>query len=240
MNLWSLPPNPVPPLGANVHVWVVELDEVNFDGAVWHARLSPEEQARAARFKFDRDRRRFIVAHAALRDILAGYVNADAARLEFVHGPNGKPQLAPPLAESNIKFNLSHSHKRALLAVSHGREIGIDIEFVRPDFAFHEVADHFFTAREVAGLRALPTALQRQGFYKCWTSKEAFLKAKGTGLSGKLDEVEITVESERVRIEASVTGWSLTELDPGEGCQAALVSETPPMEIFCYCWRPTW
>jgi 4'-phosphopantetheinyl transferase len=240
MNLWSLPPDPVPSLGANVHVWAVELDEANFDAAVWHARLAPEEQARAARFKFDRDRRRFIVAHAALRAILAGYVDADAAQLEFVHGPNGKPKLAPPLAATDIEFNLSHSHERALLAVSHGREIGIDIESVRPDFAFDDVAEHFFTGREVKALRALPPALQRQGFYKCWTSKEAFLKAKGTGLSGELDKVEITLDGERVRIEAQVAGWWLTELDAGEGCEAALVSETPPLEIFYYRWRPAW
>lgn len=240
MKPWSPPPGPVPPLGANVHVWAVELDDANFDASVWHARLSSEEQARAARFKFDRDRRRFIVAHAALRDILAGYVNADAAQLEFVHGPDGKPQLAPPFAATDIKFNLSHSHERGVLAVSHGREIGIDIESVRPDFAFDDVAEHFFTAREVKALRTLPPALQRQGFYKCWTSKEAFLKAKGTGLSGELDEVEITVEGGRVRIEAQVAGWWLTELDPGDGYEAALVSETPPLEIFYYRWRRAW
>ena len=212
MNHWLPAPDPIPSLGGNVHVWALQLEEFAFDAALWHSRLSSEEQSRAARFKFARDQRRYGIAHAALRDILAGYVNVDAVNLRFNDGPNGKPKLAPPFEASGIEFNLSHSHETALIAVNQGNEIGVDIEFAKADFEFLELASHFFTKREVAALRALPSALQRQGFYKCWTSKEAFLKAKGTGLSGALDEVEIMLVGERVQIKASVAGWSLVEL----------------------------
>jgi 4'-phosphopantetheinyl transferase len=92
---------------------------------------------------------------------------------------------------------------------------------------------------ELAAFRALPVNLQRQGFFKCWTSKEAFLKAKGTGLSGKLDEVEISLAGEqRVVINASVPGWTLSELSPGNGYEAALVVEGGPLPVNCYRWKP--
>jgi 4'-phosphopantetheinyl transferase len=240
MNPWLPAPDPVPPLGENVHVWALQLDELAFDTAFWHSRLSLEEQARAARFKFARDQRRYVIAHVALRDILAGYANAAPSRLQFDDGPNGKPKLAPPFDASGIEFNLSHSHERALVAVKQGDEVGVDIEFAKADFAFLDVASHFFTKQEVTALHALPAALQRQAFYKCWTSKEAFLKAKGTGLSGALDEVEILLAGEHVRIKASVTGWSLVELPPFGGYEAALATKNKFPEVSCYHWHAAW
>lgn len=233
-------PDLIPSLGETVHVWALQLNEIVFDAALWHSRLSLEEQARAARFKFAKDQLRYVIAHAALRDILAGYANADPASLQFNDGPKGKPKLAPPFDASGIEFNLSHSHERALVAVNQGHEVGVDIEFAKADFEFLDVASHFFTKSEVTALRALPAALQRQAFYKCWTSKEAFLKAKGTGLSGELDEVEILLVGERVQIKASVAGWSLAQLDPCDGYEAALVTKSQPVEVFCYHWKAAW
>jgi 4'-phosphopantetheinyl transferase len=237
MDLWSHPPKPLPPLNDNVHVWLVELDDAGFDAMVWQERLSGEEQARAARFHFNRDRRRFVAAHIALRDIVAGYLKMTAKTLQFEEGPNGKPKLAAPADLEGIEFNLSHSHERAVLAVNHGNQIGIDIEFAKPDFEFFDIAGHFFTPREVAALRGLPAALQLQAFYKCWTSKEAFLKAKGIGLTGALDEVEIVLEGTHVRIDASVPGWWLTALDPFDRYEVAIVTKNKPAEVLCYRWR---
>jgi 4'-phosphopantetheinyl transferase len=233
---WPTAPNPLPQLGG-AHVWAVALDEAAFEMESWSARLSPDEQERADKFKFERDRRRYLVAHTALRDILARYTRADPASLQFITGAHGKPKLAPPLADS-IDFNLSHSHDRALVAVNDRREIGVDIEFVKTDFEFFEIAKHFFTEREVAALATLPESLQRQAFYKCWTSKEAFLKAKGSGLSGQLDEVEIALDREQVRIEAAVAGWALKDLDFGDGYEAALVTQDQPAQVSCYRWQP--
>ena len=240
MNHWLPAPDPVPPLGAVVHVWAVELDALAVDASLWHSRLSPAEQARAARFKFARDQRRYTIAHAALRDILSGYANTDPANLQFNNGPNGKPKLGSPVDANSIEFNLSHSHERALIAVNQEYEIGIDLEFAKPDFDFLNIACHFFTEPEVTALRALPAGLQREAFYKCWTSKEAFLKAKGTGLSGKLDEVDILLVEEQVRIKASVAGWSLRELAPCDGYEAALVTQSKSVDVYCYRWKATW
>ena len=237
MIVWPAAPDPLPPLGADAHVWAVALDDPSLQMEACRARLSPDEQERVDKFKFERDRSRYLIAHTALRDILARYILADPASVQFITGSNGKPKLEPPLAGS-IEFNLSHSHERALVAVNDRREIGVDIEFVKTDFGFFEVAKHFFTEREVVALDALPESLQRQAFYKCWTSKEAFLKAKGTGLSGQLDEVAIVLDREQVRIEASVAGWALKDMDFGGGYEAALVTRDQPAQVFCYRWQP--
>jgi 4'-phosphopantetheinyl transferase len=113
------------------------------------------------------------------------------------------------------------------------------VEFVKRDFSFEEIARRFFTAGEVQGLLRLPLPLQRDAFFKCWTSKEAFLKAKGTGLSGKLDEVAISLAADQqVRIYASVPGWSLTALTPPVEYQGALVVQGCPRQIRCFRWEP--
>jgi 4'-phosphopantetheinyl transferase len=197
--------------------------------------LSKDEQARAGKFKFDTDRRLFIVTHAALRSICASYLQTVPRSVEFAEGPYGKPKLASD-SRSGLRFNLSHSGELALIATALQREIGVDVESVR-DFDFDQVAERFFTAREVATLRSLPKPQQRSAFYKCWTSKEAFLKAKGTGLSGELDEVEITsTDGDDIRISSFVPGWSLAELPAGEGYIAALVSQGAPVRVRLYRW----
>jgi 4'-phosphopantetheinyl transferase len=200
--------------------------------------LSKDEQARAAQFKFDTDRRLFTVAHAALRSICAGYLRTTPGSVEFAEGPYRKPKL---LSDSrlDLRFNLSHSGELALIVVALNREVGVDVEFIR-DFAFDQVAERFFTPREVAALRSLPQSLRRSAFYKCWTSKEAFLKAKGTGLSGKLDEVEITaIDDDDIQISAFVPGWSLTELPAGEGYVAAVVNQGAPVRAQFFRWAST-
>ena len=138
-----------------VHIWRVQAKDekisLDFEGL-----LSSAEQERASRFKFETDRRRYVVAHAALRSILSNYVNSAARGLQFDSGRYNKPKLAPIHAKKQFEFNLSHSYERVLIAVTRGREIGVDVERVREDFAFDEVAQRFFTPREVAALSALP------------------------------------------------------------------------------------
>lgn len=216
-----------------IHVWRVEATDQIDD---WVARLSQAEQDRAAKFRFAKDRRLFVTAHAALRSILAQYLSVSPLGIEFIIGGQGKPRLTPTCG-TNIHFNLSHSSDRAVIAVA-SREVGVDVECIKDHFAFEEVAENFFTGREVAALRSLPSHLQRQAFYQCWTCKEAFLKAKGTGLSGELDEVQIIFDGPCARIDANVAGWSLKEIDAGAGHAAAVVSEGGPAEVRLYQWTP--
>lgn len=239
MNDWAKPPDALPALDASIQVWAVRLDDPSVNLEHGPDLLSPDERERATRFKFEQHRRRYLVAHIALHEILSRYLLIDPESLSFDIGANGKPRLAQALAPSGIEFNLSHSNEMALLAVARGREVGVDIEHAREKFEFQEVAERFFTAKEVAAMGGLPATLQRQAFFKCWTSKEAFLKAKGTGLSGALDEVEIALGSdEQVRIAANVPNWWLFELNPIAGYEAALVVASARAPIRCYQWQP--
>jgi len=235
MNSWAQPPAELPALEASVHVWAARLDDASVDLERGRDLLSPDERERAARFRFEWHRRRYLVAHIALHEILCRYLPVEPARISFDLGANGKPKLHQALTPSGIEFNLSHSNEMALLAVAHGREVGVDVEHAREQFEFQDVAERFFTAKEVSAMRALPPALRRQAFFKCWTSKEAILKAKGTGLSGAQEEVEISLGSdEQVRIAANVPNWWLFELAPIAGYEAALVVAGAPVPIHCY------
>jgi 4'-phosphopantetheinyl transferase len=179
-----------------------------------------------------------VIAHGALRSILSSYLNSPAQELEFASGPYGKPKLSAFYSKKKIAFNLSHSHEAALIAVTEAREIGADVEWVRKDFAFGEVAERFFTRREVAALHSLPHNFQREAFYKCWTSKEALLKAKGTGLSGELDEVEIIFSPEEgVRVNGAIPNWTLVELNPCDGYVGALAVQGPECRLKCFQWQ---
>lgn len=220
-----------------VHVWLVRAEGAGLCLACCENLLSAAERERAARFKFEQDRRLYVAAHAALRSILAGYLNAAPAKLEFETGPRGKPRLAPAFAHDKLEFNLSHSSAVALIAVAPEKEIGVDVERIREDFGFAEVAKRYFTAKEVSAIEALPEDLRRRAFYQCWTSKEALLKAKGVGLSGELDEVEIVLDGDgRVRIESRLPGWCLNEIGPCDGYAGAMALEANEIDLRCYDW----
>jgi 4'-phosphopantetheinyl transferase len=221
-----------------VHVWMVHTTEQDGTEEMLAALLSSDERQRASRFKFKKDRRLYIIAHGGLRVLLAGYLRTAPGEIRFVVGAHGKPRLAQ--ADGNaIEFNLSHSHNMALVAFTRGRALGIDLEFSKKNFVFDEIAHRFFTAKEVAAIFELPETMQREAFFRCWTSKEALLKAKSTGLSGQLDEVQITLAGDgSVRIDANVPGWSLAELRPGNGYEAALAVEGGMFAIRRFQWKP--
>lgn len=238
MNFWPLPPAELPALERSVHVWAVRLDDDSVDLGQAREFISANERERAERFKFERDRRRYLIAHAALHGILHRYLPISSEPLSFDYGSNGKPKLSPTIGPAGVQFNLSHSNELALLAVTPRGEVGVDIEYVKENFEFQDIAEKFFTAKEVAAMRSLPAELQRRAFFKCWTSKEAFLKAKGTGLSGKLDEVEIALTAtQEAQVTAGVPGWSLAELAHIDGYEAALVVEGLPLPIKHYLWH---
>lgn len=222
-------------LADEVHVWLLQLD-AGFCLPCGEGLLSADEKDRAARFKFERDRRRYIVSHAGLRSVLSTYLDCPPESLKFAAGPNGKPFLLPIACKDLVQFNLSHSNELALIAVARQPELGVDVEWVERNTPFREIAGRFFSAEEVAALDSLSSHLQRLAFFKCWTSKEAFLKAKGTGLGGKLEEVEIIAIQGGVRVQSAVPGWSLAQLDPGDSYAGAIVVQGEEREIRCYRW----
>jgi 4'-phosphopantetheinyl transferase len=178
-----------------IRVWRADLDRPEPETAALGALLSADERARADRFRFDIDRRRFTVARGILRVVLGRTLERPPEEIEFSYGNRGKPALRRP-ADSVLEFNLSHSHGLALVVTSWGRAVGIDVEFERPELDFRGIAGRFFTPQEFAQIEAQPDAAQRSAFFRGWTRKEAFLKARGDGLWLGLDQFEVSIDPE--------------------------------------------
>jgi 4'-phosphopantetheinyl transferase len=226
-----------------VHVWRVPLNQSPERTALAQVVLSSAELARAACFRFDKDRNQFVQARAALRFILSEYLRADPRMLEFSYGPQRKPALANGHADSSLRFNLSRRAGLALIAITRGREIGVDVELIRADVPCFEIAGVSFSATESAALRALPESLRVAGFYNCWTRKEAFAKARGEGLYFPLQKLDVSLTpghpAKLLDISDNldeVDRWTLREIPAGAGYVAALVVEGSDLKVTCRDW----
>jgi 4'-phosphopantetheinyl transferase len=230
-----------PAISANeVHIWKVDLSSRL--SAELDSVLSADEEERASRFHFERDRKRFKIAHGSLRMILSGYLKLAPAQLTFDQTDYGKPFLTN-IEAAGFLFNMSHSGDLALIAVARDREVGIDIELVRPDFATMEVAEHFFSVAEIYTLSGLDPHLRTSAFFNCWTRKEAYVKARGEGLSMPLDQFDVSLapgvatamlgnridESERSR-------WFFQNLEVAPNYAGALVVEALTSEPLLSCF----
>jgi len=227
-----------------VHVWRASLEQPGSRVGELRALLSPEEGARAARFHFEKDRVHFVVARGVLRTLLGLYLASRPAELSFAYSPFGKPALAHAPGTRPILFNVSHSGGLALYAFTRGREVGVDVEQERADFTGDEIAERFFSAREVEALRAVGHDLRTRAFFNCWTRKEAYIKAVGEGLSRPLDSFAVSLAPGEpaallYSADASETSrWSLRELSPAPGYAAALAVEGHGWRLLCYDWPP--
>jgi 4'-phosphopantetheinyl transferase len=202
--------------------------------------LAADEHVRAEQFYFERDREHFIAARGVLRAILGGYLNRAPESLSFCYSSHGKPALAGETDDDAIRFNVSHSHGVALFAVTRGREVGIDVEHIRSDLEVAEIAERFFSQREVAMLRTLPTEAQRQAFFCYWTRKEAYIKARGEGLSLPLNQFDVSGEPAAIfatqQDTSEASRWSLQELTPAPGYAAAITVEGHGWHLTRWQW----
>jgi 4'-phosphopantetheinyl transferase len=212
-----------------VQLWRVDLEAIGGDESRWQKVLSADESARAARFHFPRDRQRFVASHGLLRTILASYLTTDPGSLSFSYSKKEKPSLGPAHAGSNVTFNISHSGEIALFAFTRGREIGVDVEQVRRDSDLEAIARRFFSAHEQKQLAAFPAEEKVEAFFRCWTRKEAYIKATGDGLSLPLSQFDVSLAAgeknalRATRPDATEAGqWLLQEVPVGAGYVAAL------------------
>lgn len=220
--------------GAAAEIVVRRLDVASAEVDAAMALLSLAEQRRASRFVRARDRRRFAVARAGLRQLLAARLRVRPEAVEFAYGSRGKPALAAPLADSGLCFNVTHADELAAYAFSFGPEIGVDIEAVQSMPDADSVAAKFFSPSENAAYRALDAREKTMGFFNCWTRKEAFVKAIGAGLGYALDSFDVslvpTEPARFLRIENRYGprfGWSLHSFVPARGFIGAVVIECP-------------
>jgi 4'-phosphopantetheinyl transferase len=213
-----------------VHVWQPTpiADESNLD---WlRGLLTLEEKQRADRFRFDKDRNLFTTARGWLRALAGAYTHSAPERIAFRYSAQGKPELAG--GGQDLRFNLSHSGELVLLAFALRRRLGVDVEKIRKDFLISDIAERFFSPAERACLCRLPAAVQHKAFFRCWTRKEAYIKATGDGLSLPLDQFDVSfAPDEPAHILATrpdpgeAERWSLRDLDVGDQYAGALVIE---------------
>jgi 4'-phosphopantetheinyl transferase len=178
-----------------VVLYLLDLRSMDASQAKWQHLLSEDEQQRVARFHFERDRRSYGVTRGVLRSLLADYVESSPEKLSFRYSNRGKPALERPSASCGLAFNVSHSGDFALLGFTRRKEIGVDIEKIRGDFDSAAIARRFFSAQEQTQLAGLPADQQHHAFFRCWTRKEAFIKALGEGLSHPLRQFDVSLDS---------------------------------------------
>ena len=220
-----LPSLELPP--DEVHIWHAALDTGAAVLQSLEETLAPDEKDRAERFVFKRHRDRFITARGILRELLAAYLHCSPVTFEFNYGPHGKPALRTQDPKMRLCFNLSHSQSHALYAFAYRREVGIDLELIRADFGGQEIAERFFSPREFAELRALPAKVRPEGFFNCWTRKEAYLKARGDGFHTPLDSFSVSLRpgEQAVLNSPDCSRWSLHSFQTAQRFIAAVVVE---------------
>ena len=239
---WPLSPSR-PVLGTDeVHVWSAWLSHDPSCLAALAASFSAEERARASRYRFEHDRAHFVARRAMRRAILAAYTGAAPDTLSFRLGPQGKPALAG-VADA-LRFNASHSAGLMLLAVTRGRDLGVDLERIRPQLTAG-IAERFFSPLEVAALDALAAEDRAGAFFAGWTRKEAYVKARGDGLALGLEGFAVSLApGEPARLvqtaeaPSEVQRWRLEALHPAPGYAAALAVEGRDWRLRCWHWRP--
>ncbi len=224
-----------------VHVWRAPLDVPESHVRRLGPILAGDERQRAERYVFEKDQRHFVVARGLLRVLLGRYLAQDPQHLRFTYGPHGKPALSTDTGGDILRFNVSHSHGLALYAITRGRELGVDVERIRPAVAQETIAEHFFSPREVAALRALPLPLQATAFFACWSRKEAYIKAKGDGLALPLDQFDVSLapgEPAALLRTAwdpqEAARWALQDLAPAPDYRAAVAVAGHDWRLACW------
>jgi len=225
-----------------IDIWRVCLDTLHPLEPGFCGTLSQDEVARASRFHFEVDRKRFVRCRIALRTLLGSYLDISPAAIRFRYLTNGKPEIAGPQDSRGLCFNVSNSRELALIAVSSGRALGVDIEKVRPKVEKLEIARRFFSAREIAALLAMGENKRLEAFFACWTRKEAFLKSTGEGLAYPLSEFSVSVDPDGpaelwdVKGDANaVADWCLESVRPGAGFIGALAYKGPAYRVERLC-----
>jgi len=245
-NDWSrnVPPGTAELLENEVHVWRASLETASATRAALQRCLSPDEVQRANKFYFEKDRQHWIVAHGIVRTLLGMYLHVDPTEIQFVTNEYGKPSIVSAASNGHLHFNLSHSDGLALYAFSIDREVGVDVEYMRSDIDYEELARYHFSPSENEQLQALPLSLREEAFFSCWSRKEAYIKAQGKGLSIPLDQFDVSLTpGKSAQLLASredadaTTHWSLHTLYPGPGYAGALVVAGFDWELLCWQWR---
>ncbi len=240
---WHSAPDVLDLADDEVHVWQVSLTRGPEEEAQFRGLLTADEVERAARFHFEKDRSAFIARRGILRLLVGRYMARQPFRESFELNAYGKPSLPSAANGIDLRFNVSFSHSVALMGVTRGRDVGVDIEWIRPDMDYCSIAESFFSLHERYALRSLSDSDRAAGFFACWARKEAYIKARGTGLSMPLDQFDVTVSPDQPPLllatrddPLEATRWSLETLYSGPDYAAALAIEGHGLRVSCWEW----
>jgi 4'-phosphopantetheinyl transferase len=243
MPLWKIPQSELMLVEKDIHIWQADLDLTIIDIQKLYRTLSIDERVRAERFRFEKDRRRFIARRGILRTILGSYLAVKAGELPLCQRKNGKPEIADRFGEGTLHFNLSHSNGIALFAFARDSEVGVDIEYKRDIPEMEQIVERFFSKRENEVFRSLSACQKRDAFFNCWTCKEAFVKALGEGLSWPLDKFEVSLvpgePAKLVRVEGDsreASHWSIQDLSPAPNHAGAFAAKKNMFEMKYWQW----
>lgn len=230
-----------------VHVWSARLDVSPVAAARFYATLSTSERKRAARFRLKRDQQRFVAAHGVLRALLGQYLGVAPSQPSYCYTPGSKPGLGAQFADS-LRFNLSHSADYVLIALAANVDVGVDVEAVRAQCDYAEIAQHYFTPAEIAHLNTVTSQQYAAAFLGCWTRKEAYLKACGVGLAVPLDSFAVLPASaaeqwlakpgQGAETPEARQAWSLYSLQMPPGYIGALAIAGHGWHLQQYLWPP--
>jgi 4'-phosphopantetheinyl transferase len=242
--IWLLPPGTLDLQSHQVHIWRARLDHSNSTLERFQTTLSVDETERATRFHFPADRDRFIFTHGCLRDVLSRYLHCQPGQLSFSVNQYGKPALQ----DHELEFNLSHSGDFALIAVTRGHRVGVDVERVRQGISSHVIAQQYFSKTEFAELQAVPSKQRETAFFTCWTRKEAYIKAQGLGLSLPLESFDVSLTPNEPAIlratrpnAEEAARWTLFPLKTDPFYESAVAVEGKDLGFQLWAWNAqTW
>ena len=230
---WQLRRRPDSLNATEVHLWVASLTLPGTRLSYFESILSRDEKERAHRFKKTQDAERYMAARGSLRSLLGSYLGRKPEQLRFAYDALGKPRLAEETALPLLNFSVSHCDELALFGFVWEHRIGVDLEFTDREIDFEDLATRYFSSNEVGKLRSSPPNQQRETFYRGWTRKEAFLKARGEGLSYPLEQVEVSLGADEPARVLKVTDdpdasqrWMIEHLTPAPGYIGAVAVET--------------
>jgi 4'-phosphopantetheinyl transferase len=236
---WKVTSVPAVLAADEVHVWALVLSRPSSQiQAMWQL-LSAAEQARAKRFHFDQDRDFYTVGRGVLRTLIGQYEGGSAADVSFAYGEQGKPQLL----DTDLKFNVSHAQGLALMGFCRGREIGVDLEMIRPLSDVNRLAKRSFSAAEYAEWTAVAEPQKMLAFFNCWTRKEAYIKAIGQGLACPLGSFAVSLRpaepAQLLQVNGSQTEaakWDLRAVTPAQNFVGAVLVEGSGYNLRQFAW----
>lgn len=240
--IWKQPPLALHLPDDKIHLWKENLDVSSDCRQAYFDLLNPTERERAARYRFEEPRNRFVVTRAILRRLIGRYTHLSPDKIVFDTNTWGKPMLAECM-DSHMEFNVAHSKDLALYAFASNRSVGVDVEYVHPIENVDHLVANFFSDYELQVFKQIPEELRLQAFFNGWTRKEAYIKGRGKGLSIPLNSFDVTLEpGESVALledrtnETEAQRWQLLDIKPGNGYTAALAVEgsVNAFDVLCY------